>query len=110
MKAFEVVPDEARDAAVLKVRVRRLGLPMREEFLAATSELLARPEVKLIVDVSGLSRIFSLFIGALVDLNMRAQQAGKSLAVLTSPGVADQLRGMSLDQNMDIREGHPPGR
>ncbi len=110
MKPFEVVPDEEGDAAVLKVRARRLELRMREEFLAAMAELLARPETKLLVEILNLSRIFSLFIGALVDLNMRAQQAGKSLTVLAAPGVVKQLREMSLDRNMDIQEGPPAGR
>ena len=104
MKAFEVVADEEQGLAILKVRARRLELRMREDFLRQTEELLDRPEEGLAVDLSGLPRIFSLFIGALVDLNMRVQRAGKTLAVFVSPAVAGQLRRMSLDQNMDVRE------
>ena len=103
MKPFDILTDE-EDLAVLKVRSRRLELRMREEFLAATAELLERPEARLAVDVSNLSRISSIFIGALVELNLRARQAGKSLTVLVSPEVLKQFSGMSLDQDMDIRE------
>lgn len=104
MKPFEVVADEEQGQALLKVRVRRLELRMREDFLRSANELLDRPEAALAVDLSGLPRIFSLFIGALVDLNMRAQRAGKTLTLFVSPGVARQLREMSLDHNMDVRE------
>ena len=104
MKPFEVVSGEEEDLAVLKVRPRRLELPMRENFVAATAELLERPEARLAVDISNLSRIYSLFIGALVELDLRAKQAGKSLTLIVSAGVAGQLRKMSLDQNMNIQE------
>jgi len=102
VKPFDILTEE--DLVVLKVRVRRLEVRMRDEFLAATAELLARPEARLAVDVSHVPRIYSLVIGMLVELNLRATPAGKSLTLIVSAEVLTQVSGMSLDQNMDIRE------
>ena len=100
---------EERGLAVLRVPGPRLEITGREEFTAACARLLAEPAKKVVVDISAVEGIFSLFIGTLVDVHVRAERAGKRLSVMVSDPVRESLERMGLEGTLDlILSGTPP--
>ena len=102
---FDLNVDEDKDLAVLRVPGPRLEITQRESFAEACSRGLASPAAKLVVDLSQVDRIFSLFIGTIVDLHVRAERAGKSLTLLASPAVRESLGRMGLEKTLDLVDG-----
>ena len=102
--ADEFVVEELSDRgmSVLKVRARRLEITQRAAFGEACDRLLASTSDRLVVDLSGTDRIFSLFIGAMVDLHVRAERVGKHLSIVAGGPVLESLRTMGLEKTLDL--------
>ena len=101
-----------RGISVLRVPGPRLEITQRESFARGCDALLASGAAKVVVDLSHVDRIFSLFAGTIIDLQVRAERAGKSLSVLASPQVRDSFERMGLGRMLDIVAGageSPPG-
>ena len=55
-----------------------------------------------VVDLQKIGRIFSLFIGSLVDLKQRADEKGKRLQIVVNPEVRKTFKRMNLLDTLDI--------
>jgi anti-anti-sigma regulatory factor len=91
-----------RGIAVLRVPGPRLEIAQRESFARGCDALLASGAAKVVVDLSHVDRIFSLFAGTIIDLHVRAERTGKSLSVLASPPVRESFERMGLGESLDI--------
>jgi len=99
---FKIETVEERGLTVLKMQGQRLEITQRESFGEACDRLLAAETEKIVIDLSDLDRIFSLFIGSLVDLHVRAERSGKRLSVIASEAVRESLGRMGLEKTLDI--------
>jgi anti-anti-sigma regulatory factor len=99
--AFSVEDVEARDIAVLRIR-GELGLEARTEFAQKTKELLLTERSKLVVDVTGVSRIFSIYFGSLVDLSQQAAAEERSVSVLVTPEQAARFEQANLQIPLNL--------
>ncbi|MFW5856909.1 MAG: STAS domain-containing protein [Planctomycetota bacterium] len=98
---FTVEDVESRDIAVLRIR-GELGLEARREFAQHVQELLLSPRSKLVVDLTGVSRIFSIYFGSLVDLSQQAEGQERSLSVLVSKEQARRFEQASLQVTLNL--------
>ncbi len=72
---------ETRDMAVLRIQ-GELDFTARSDFQDATKALLASSLNKLVVDLTQVTQISSLFIGSLIDAGIKAKAEKRSLAVM----------------------------
>jgi len=98
---FTVEDVESRDIAVLRIR-GELGLEARREFAQHVQELLISPRSKLVVDLTGVTRIFSIYFGSLVDLSQQAEGQERSLSVLVSKEQARRFEQASLQVTLNL--------
>ncbi len=75
----------------------QLSLKDRAEFTALCEKLLRSGTKTIVVDLTSLENIYSLFIGVLVDVALRARDAGKTFIIRASGRVAESLRLMNVD-------------
>lgn len=93
-------PEQFR--TVLRVEAPALDIQHRDEFAQAFNSLLNSDHERIVVDLQKIDRIFSLFIGSLVDLHQRSNEVGKRLQILVSPGVHETFKRMNLLEALDI--------
>ena len=93
------------ETALLEVVRTSLEMTDREEFLAGCRALLAAGQRNLVIDLRGLQRVFSVFVGTMLDLHVRAGAEGKSLKVLASEEVVRLFRSVSGGQALHIDDG-----
>ncbi len=74
----------------------------RPDFIQAMNELAATGQDKLVVDLSGISRMASVFIGTLVDHGVKLTNSGKSLSVMLPAKLAKVVAGAGLDKVVTI--------
>ena len=79
-----------------------LELPDRREFTAECEKLLKGEATKIVVDLTALRNIYSLFIGVLVDTALRAREAGKTFVIRARGQVAESLRLMNVDATAEL--------
>ncbi|MBN2712421.1 MAG: STAS domain-containing protein [Planctomycetes bacterium] len=70
-----------RDISVLRL-TGDLDFDMRGEFSKALDELLATSSKKLVLDLSKISRMSSVFIGSMVDYGGSAASKGKTISCM----------------------------
>lgn len=87
---------------VLRVDAPALDLDHRDEFAQAFNALLRSDHERIVVDLQKIDRIFSLFIGSLVDLHQRSDELGKRLQIIVSPEVRETFKRMNLLEALDI--------
>ncbi len=85
-----------RDIAVLNV-TGDLDFLARADFQAALAKLGSSGQSKLVIDISKLSRLSSLYIGSLIDFGNSVQQSGKSLSVMMPGAFVRACEGVGLD-------------
>ncbi len=102
--AEEFIVEELADRgiSVLRVRPGRLEITQRAAFGEACDRLLSSTSERLVVDLSATDRIFSLFIGAMVDLHVRAERVQKRLTILAGGPVLESLQKMGLEKTLDL--------
>ncbi len=79
-----------------------LRLPDRHEFATACEKLLDGEAARIVVDLTSLRNIYSLFIGVLVDVALRAREAQKTLVIRARGKVAESLRLMNIDATAEL--------
>ena len=103
-EAHNFVVEELPDQKQVRLRILtpRMDVGHRQAFAEACESLLASRHKSLILDLSGLPRIFSLFIGSLVDLTQRAEAADKRLEIHVTAGVRNTLERMNLGETLTL--------
>ena len=86
----------------LVVSADELRLPDRQDFTASCEKLLESGATKIVVDLTALQNIYSLFIGVLVDVALRAREAGKTVVIRAGGQVAASLRLMNVDATAEL--------
>lgn len=99
-----VKTSDEKDLAVLQVVSDTLALSDRDEFLKACGELLKSDKKNLVIDMRGLRRVFSIFLGTVLDVNARAGKEGRRLTVMASEDVAKLFRTVTGPDTLDIHE------
>jgi anti-anti-sigma regulatory factor len=95
--------DEMPDRGIAVLRVRgELTVENRRAFVALAEKLLACEQPKLVIDLSRLQRVFSMFIGTFIDLDQQARAQGQSLSFMMTQTVADMVRMVRDDDEMAI--------
>ena len=97
--AIQDIPD--RDIALLRV-TGEMDFDVRPAFQKALLDLLAMPRAKLIVDLSRISRMSSVFIGTLIDSGNTATKSHKTLSVMLVEKLATVCRDSGLDKVVSI--------
>jgi anti-anti-sigma regulatory factor len=80
----------------------QLSLKDRTEFTALCEKLLRSGTKTIVVDLTSLQNIYSLFIGVLVDIALRARDAGKTFIIRAGGRVAESLRLMNVDATAEL--------
>jgi len=80
---------EARGLAILRVESLTLEMADRKEFRRAARTLLGSSMSRPVVDLSGVSRLTSVFIGEIVYLAECARTEDKRLSVIAPKHVAE---------------------
>lgn len=94
---------EVPDRAICVMRAQgELDLDQRKDFSFSAEQLLASDQPKLVLDLTKVSRMFSIFIGTIVDLNQRATQNGKVFSVLAGKKVADLFEQANLNETIPV--------
>ncbi|MHC4873011.1 MAG: STAS domain-containing protein [Planctomycetota bacterium] len=96
---IEEMPD--RDITILRVH-GALEFDKRGVFSEHVEKLLASSNAKIVIDLTSVEKLFSVFLGSLVDVHQRAQDGGKVLSVLASPKVIKLLKQVNLDSILTI--------
>jgi anti-anti-sigma factor len=92
-----------RDLAVLRV-AGEMDFEARAEFHKALQDLMAKSRNKIVVDLSRISRMSSVFIGTLIDFGGTARTTGKILSVIMVEKLAGICRNSGLDKVMTLIE------
>jgi len=103
------VSDE-KDLAVLEVASDTLALSDRDEFLKACGELLDTGRKHVIIDMRGLRRIFSIFLGTVLDVNVKVGKAGGRLTVMASEEVTKLFRTVAGPEILEVCQTERSGR
>ncbi len=98
---YSITSIDDRNMAVLKVE-SVLDFEVRSDFQQAMTELFAADAGKLVIDLSRITRMFSLFIGTLIDHGNAARAAGRSLTVILPVQMAKTCREAGLDKAVTI--------
>ena len=99
-----------KDLAVLEVVSDTLALSDRDEFLKACGELLETGKKHVIIDMRGLRRIFSIFLGTVLDVNVKVGRAGGRLTVMASEEVSKLFRTVAGPEILEICQAERTGR
>ena len=92
-----------RDIAVLKCS-GFLEFNDRAAFLKGLEQLQNNCRPRLVIDLSAITGMSSLFIGSLIDFGGKAAAAGKAASVLLPARVAEACRSVGLDKVLTIVE------
>lgn len=98
---FEIEEVGARGIAVLRV-LGELTMNNRREFLEQAEELLTSPQPKLVIDLSRISRLFSLYLGSMLDIAQKAKQQDKVFSVLVTRKLADLFAQANLSESIPL--------
>lgn len=105
--AVEELPGEL--LAVLRVRAVKLTIEDLEPFRRAGRALLDSALPRLAVDFSRVEQVFSVYIGALVDLTELARKRGRAFVVLVRPHVAGMFERMKMGKLIALHVVEPSG-
>ena len=93
------VPD--RGLAVLRV-IGELPFEKRKDFTAAAEQLLACEQQKLVIDLTRVIHLFSVYLGTIGDVHKRAIEAGKTLTVLVTRRIEEMFGQVGLDSVLTL--------
>jgi hypothetical protein len=99
---FRLRSSEKKDLAVLQMMTDTLELSHRAEFLAACARLLETARGRLVIDLRGLRRIFSIFVGTVMDVNAKVRGEGRRLTVIATPEVEKLFRTVVGPESLEI--------
>jgi anti-anti-sigma factor len=91
------------DRGIIMLTVQgELDWDSRQEFQQATTELLGNPHDKAVIDLSGIQKMSSLFIGTLTDCARIARESNKHLSVIMDKRIAAVCRTAGLEKVLSI--------
>ena len=99
---FDLTIDSQTNTARLEV-LSTLDVDMRSDFHDITQEFVRAPVDNLVLDLTEIPSIFSLFIGVIVDLNNICASSGKKLTIETNQKVAKIFEILSFDTLLNIK-------
>ena len=79
-----------------------LSFDGRKDFSRFFGNLLASPREKLVIDMTRLERIVSVYLGTLVDCHKRATERNKTLTVLIPPKLQQTFKVFGIDKAVQI--------
>jgi hypothetical protein len=97
-----VSTDRSGSQAVLRVLADDISLGDRDAFMRGCQELLATQCSRLVIDFGRIERVFSIFVGTVMDVNARAHGEGRELEVLAGPGVTRLFRMVAPPEALKI--------
>ncbi len=100
---YQISARTDQDFALLQVS-GQLELEERGDFLDILDELLATDPAKLVIDLSGMERMCSVYIGTLIDFAARATEKEKSVAAMLPKLAADRCRLVGMEKAVQIIE------
>lgn len=103
MLEYTITKVEDNDISVLKV-AGELDISERKKFLEGLNELTASETSKVVIDLSKINSMSSLFIGSLVDFGAKVTENGKAAAVMVKPAVAKVCGMIGLDKVVQLIE------
>ncbi len=92
---------EDRDIALLKVE-GELDWDARPAFRQAVADVLAGKRRKIVLDLSKIRRMSSVYIGTLIDFGTRAAEAEKTLSVILMPRMATVANEAGLGKVVSV--------
>jgi anti-anti-sigma regulatory factor len=107
---FRINESDEKDLAVMQVVSDSLELSHREAFLKACSDLMETDRARLIIDLRGLKRIFSIFVGTIMDVNNTVRGQGRRLTVVASLEVTKLFRTVVGPETLEICQPRPSTR
>lgn len=100
---YSVEKIEERDLGVLKIK-GELDVAVRKDFLVALGELMNTESSKVVIDLSRINSMSSLFIGSLVDFGGKVKAAGRTVAVMAKPKVVQVCKMIGLHDVVQLIE------
>lgn len=102
---MNLTTDHANGVAVVRIGESRLMYPLLSEFSTVVTELLARGERKVVVDLTAVGYVDSATIGCFMDLYRQATAAGGALKLAGVQKRVETMLTMTGAQN--FIEVHP---
>ncbi len=95
--------------AVLEIRRDSVEMAEWDQFVKSCNKLLATGQGHLVLDLRRLRRVLSLFIGEALQLNSRAEGAGRRFTVLAAGHVGEVFRTLLGSNLLEmITDGREP--
>jgi hypothetical protein len=107
---FKIDVVDTEDRATLTVVGDSLEIPDHQEFLKSCGRLLNSGCGSLVVDLRELRRVFSIFVGTIMDANVKAGREGKHLTVVATDGVTRLFRTVVGPEVLDIQPAPGGGK
>jgi anti-anti-sigma regulatory factor len=107
-EVFRLSSSREHGMAVLSVVSNSLDLDRRAEFIGACSRLLESGMKRVVIDMRGLRRIYSIFVGTVMDVNARARAEGIDLTVIAGEDVTRLFRSLVGEDVLSICQPDQP--
>ncbi len=79
-----------------------LSFEARKDFVEKTRQLLASDQEKLVVDLTRVGHVFSVYFGTIADVSQQANAANKHFSVLVSERLAKLFTQTNLDRLINV--------
>lgn len=101
--ASQFAIEELPEHGICVVRVRgRLDVDRRSDFHFYVDQWLMSEQPKLVLDLTEVTRFFSLFLGTVADACERARQREKSPSVLVTARISDLFQRAGLTEQVPL--------
>ena len=98
--SLKILPD--KDTALLKVNVS-LDMFDKTRFTEECHSLLDKEQKNIVLDLTKTKRLFSIYLGAIADLHLQCEKAGKSLALHVNEDLAHIFKQTSFNEFLTIK-------
>lgn len=98
---FNIQEIPEREIAVLRV-TGDLDFEKRKNFSESAEQLLKTSQPKIVIDLTAITRIFSVYLGTIVDIHQRSEKEGKALSVLANKKLSELFKQANIDSIINI--------
>ncbi len=103
MNNVRFIIDEVKERGISVMRVfGDLDFEHRKDFAHHIDKLLSSENKKIVIDLTETARIFSIYIGTLVDVNQQAISQDKSLTILVSKKQKEFFEKLDMNSLLNI--------